>query len=132
MNRKGFTLIELLAVIAILSVLGIIVIPIISDIIKDNKDTLYQTQIKNIESATSNYVSENFLSIDIPNNTTKGIHLSYLKNNGYVDKDISNPNTYEKFSDDLVILITNTNNDYTYTVCTSDVVCDTDVVFLDR
>ena len=131
MNKRGFTLIELLAVITILAVLGVIIVPIIKNVISKNKRILYDTQIRNIEGATSNYVSENIFSINIPNGSSVGIHLSFLKNNGYIDKDIANPITNEKFNDNMIIIITNNNNSYSYTVCDEGVSCNTNVNFLD-
>ena len=132
MKKNGFTLIELLGVVTILGLLGVIIVPTINNVISKNKQVLYDTQIRNIESAASHYVSENFLSLDIPNNSTVGIHLLYLKNLGFIDKDITDPSTREKFSDDLVILITNKDNVYSYTVCVDGVSCNTNVDFLDE
>ena len=132
MNEKGFTLIEMLAVVTIITILGVIVIPLVGDIIKDNKRELYDVQIKNIKEATSSYVNENFMKIDIPNNSSVGIHLSFLRNNGYIDKNISDPITYERFDDNMVILINNSDNVYTYIVCDGYTECDTNVTFIDR
>ena len=70
MKKNGFTLIELLGVVTILGLLGVIIVPTINNVISKNKQVLYDTQIRNIESAASHYVSENFLSLDIPNNST--------------------------------------------------------------
>ena len=132
MNEKGFTLIEMITVVSILTILGVIVIPMVGGILKDKKREIYDVQINNIKEATSNYVSENFMSIDIPNNSSVGIHLSFLKNNGYIDNNITNPMTYEEFSDSMVILISNNSNVYSYIVCDSYTVCDTTgVTFID-
>lgn len=130
MEKNGFTLIELLGVITILSMLGLIIIPTINNIISDNKNELYEVQIRNIKSGTSNFVSDHVFSddLDIPNNSSIGIRLGKLKELGYVDFDITNPISRNKFSDDLVILITN-NNGFYYTVCDEHVNCDLDVRF---
>ena len=90
---------------------------------------MYEVQIRNIKSGASNFVSENIFSeeLDIPNNSSIGIKLGKLKELGFVDNNITNPITKVKFSDDLVILITNNNNGYSYTVCDERVNCDTNV-----
>ena len=47
---KGFTLIEVLGVLILLGAISLITIPIVTNVIKDNKKTLYDIQIKNIVS----------------------------------------------------------------------------------
>ena len=47
-----------------------------------------------------------------------------LKELGYIDSDISDPLTRNKFSDDMVIIISNHDNSYSYTVCDGSVSCD--------
>lgn len=131
MNKKGFTVIELLAVITVLAVLGVIVVPLIGEVISDNKEKLYDTQIDNIKGAVSNYVSSNVFSIDIENGESVGLHLSFLKSQGYIDSELANPLTGEEFDDNLVIIISNNAGVYSYTVCTDDVQCDTNIDFLD-
>lgn len=128
MKKNGFTLVELLGVIAILAMLGLIIVPTINKVISDNKQELYNVQIRSIKSAASNFVSENIFSDDlvIPNNSSIGIKLGKLKELGYIDSDIKNPINKMEYSDDLVILITNNNNSYTYTVCDESVNCSKD------
>ena len=120
MKNSGFTLIELLGVIAILGLLGVIIVPRIGAVISKNKQTLYETQIRNIKEAASNYISENIFKIEIQNNTSVGIKLGELKKCGYIDSNISNPLNSQQFSDDMIILITNKNNSYSYDVCLDD------------
>lgn len=129
MKKNGFTLIELLGVVTILAMLGLIIVPTINKVLSDNKNELYEVQIRNIKSGASNFVSENIFSEDlnIHNNSSVGIKLGKLKELGYIDNDITNPVTKNKFSDDLIILITNNNNAYSYTVCDERVNCNTDV-----
>ena len=67
------------------------------------------------------------MKIFFPNNSSIGIKLGKLKELGFIDADITNPISKNKFSDDLIILITNNNNSYSYTVCDERVNCDTDV-----
>lgn len=127
MKSKGFTLVELLGVVTILAMLGMIIVPAVSNVIKDNKQQLYDVQIRSIKSSASNFVSDHVLDLDITNNSSIGIKLGTLKSLGYIDSDPVNPITKVKFSDDLVILVTNTNNSYTYTVCDGSVNCANDV-----
>ena len=128
MRRNGFTLIELLGVVIILSMLGIVIVPTINKVIADNKQELYDVQIRNIKSGASNFVSENIFELDIPNNGSIGIKLGKLKEMGYIEDNVVNPFTRDIFSDDLIILITNSNSSYNYTVCDGSVNCDTNVV----
>lgn len=127
MKKNGFTLIELLGVVTILALLGLIIVPTINNVISDNKIKLYNVQIRTIKSAASDFVSENILSLDVPNNGSIGIRLGKLKELGYVDSNISNPISKSKFSDNMIILITNSNSSYSYTVCDGSVNCDINV-----
>lgn len=127
MKKNGFTLIELLGVVTLLAMLGLIIVPTVNKVVSDNKVKLYNVQIRIIKSAASDFVSENVLSLDIPNNSSIGIKLGKLKELGYVDNNISNPISKAKFSDDMIILITNKNSSYSYTVCDGSVNCDTNV-----
>ena len=103
MKSRGFTLVELLAVITILALLGLLIVPVISNVLSDNKTKLYNVQINNIEEGAKSYVSEHIFSIDIPIGTSKGITLGKLKNFGYVADDIIDPLTKEEFSNDMII-----------------------------
>lgn len=127
MKKNGFTLIELLGVITILAMLGLIIVPVVNNVISDNKTELYNVQIRSIKSGASAFVSENILSLDIPNNSSIGIRLGKLKELGYVDSNISNPISRTEFSDNLIILITNSNSNYSYTVCDGSVNCSVDI-----
>lgn len=129
MKKNGFTLVELLGVVIILAMLGLIIVPTINKVLADNKNELYEVQIRNIKSGASNFVSENIFSenLNIPNNSSIGIKLGKLKELGYIDSDITNPITKNKFSDDMVILITNNDNGFSYTVCDERVNCNTNV-----
>ena len=129
MKRNGFTLVELLGVVIILAMLGLVIIPTINGVVSSNKRELYEVQIRNIKSAASSFVSERIFSIDIPNNGSIGVRLGTLKELGYIDSDISDPLTRNKFSDDMVIIISNHDNSYSYTVCDGSVSCDSVSVY---
>ena len=129
MKKNGFTLVELLGVITILAMLGIIVVPIVTGLISDSKQSLYDTQIRLIESGASDYISDNVFSIDLPVGTSKGITLGTLKSLGYVDSNIIDPISKKKFDDNMVIIITNTSKGFEYKVCTQYVNCDSVSMF---
>ena len=131
MNKKGFTLVELLGVVAILAMLGLVIVPVISNVLSDNKEKLYDVQINNIKSGASSFVAENIFDINISSGNSVGITLGDLKNLGYIDEDIKDPITRNNFSDDLAITITNQNGVFTYTVCTEGVSCNLDIPFYD-
>ena len=125
MRNRGFTLVELLAVVAILAMLELIIVPVINNVLNDNKAKLYNLQIQNIEDGARGYVSDRVFSIDISVGSSKGITLGTLKQQGYVENDIVNPLTKERFSDNMVIIISNTSTGFTFKVCTSDIICET-------
>lgn len=127
MKDKGFTLVELLGVVTILAMLGLIITPVTVNIIKENKEKLYDTQIRNIKQGASNFVSENVFILNIGVNEQLGIRLGKLKELGYIESDIKDPITRKKFSDDLVVIISKTEKGYDYTVCTTEQYCRSDV-----
>lgn len=128
MKNRGFTLVELLGVVFILALLGLIIIPVVSNVLNDNKMKLYNVQIQHIEDGAKSYVSERVFSIDIPDGTSRGITLGTLQDLGYVKSDISDPLTRQKFSRDLIIVISNKSGAFEYTVCTSSVYCESVVM----
>lgn len=100
--KDGFTLVEMLAVIVILGLIAIITIPTIVNQIKENKEELYNTQIKLIESGAISYVtdqiahpSSNSEVWDVVSNKKSGsivtVSLKTLQETGAVDYNISNP-----------------------------------------
>ena len=124
MKNNGFTLVELLGVVIILSMLGIVIVPSINNVISDSKRKLYDTQINNIKVGASNYVNEHIFELDFENNDSIGITLGFLKQMGYVDDNISDPIKKSKFSDDMIIVINNNSNAFSYVVCDGSVVCN--------
>ena len=124
MRNRGFTLTELLGVVTILAMLGLVIVPVITNSLNENKKNLYNVQIMNIESAAKDYVSDHVFDIDISIGSSKGITLGTLKNLGYINTDIVDPITRQKFSDDMVIIISNTSNGFIFKVCTSNVSCE--------
>ena len=56
MNKKGFTLIEVMAVIVVLGFLAAMITPVVSNLIRDSKDTLYKEQVDLFINATKKYM----------------------------------------------------------------------------
>lgn len=132
--KKGFTLIELLAVIVILGMIGLILIPNISKSIETYKQGLLDTQVKNIENAARNWGADNIYLLPTGTDLTVSktydeikdgyeekygvliITLKQLKQDGYIDSEITNPATKQPFDDNLQIYITNEVNKINYEV----------------
>ena len=122
---KGFTLIEVLWVLILLGAISLVTIPIVTNVIKDNKKTLYDIQIKNIEGSSRNFVAENLFKLDLSEGKKLGITLKKLKELGYLEENAIDPQTSDKFNDSTVVIISNKNNDILYTVCATNE-CDLD------
>lgn len=116
MRNKGFTLVELLGVLVILTILTMLIVPNVSQYLSKFKGDSYEKQIESIELAAKNWASDH--GYDLP--TTEGdsirVNLINLKEGGYLDLNIKNPQTGEKFSDDLEVKITRVGKNYTYEV----------------
>lgn len=129
MKKNGFTLVELLGVVTILAMLGMIIVPVIDNVLKNNKRKLYDVQIRTIKDAASNFVTDRVFDeyFDIDPGDSLGIRLGKLKEFGYIEGDVVNPIDKTNFPDNLLIIITNENNGYSYTVCDEDAQCDSNV-----
>lgn len=113
MKEKGFTLVELLAVLVILAIIFVLVFPSVSNILSQSKDTIYQSQINNILSATYDFSLKNINYLP-EYNKKRYITLGELKYEGIIDVDIKDPNTNENFPDNLVVSISNVGANYQY------------------
>lgn len=109
MNKKGFTLVELLAVIVILALLAVVANSSVTNVVKNSKSDLYNTQIELIKSAAETWGLDN---IDkLPNEgTCSYITLKDLKAYGLFEEEIINPKTNKEFSNNLTIKITSKIN----------------------
>lgn len=106
MKSKGFTMVELLGVIIILAVVATIVTPTISIIIRNTGRNAYNQQIENIRSAAKNWASDNLFAT--PKEGEPALILSMnndLVKNGYIDKNIVDPNTGEPFGNIEIYVI---------------------------
>ena len=116
--KRGFTLIEMLGVITIIALLALIIFPIINNQVNENKQELYQIQIKNIENAAKNYGAYNLHILPSEGSEFKStsITLETLINEGYMDENLTNPFTKEEFDLSLEIKITFENGKLNYKV----------------
>ena len=104
MKNKGFTLIELITVIVLLGIIASIIVPKINDSIIESKNELASVQMKNIKEAARSWAADNIFVTPKPGETIY-ITLGDLKNGGYIDEDVINPLTKEKYPDDMIIKI---------------------------
>jgi len=113
--KKGFTLVEVVATIVILAIIGAIVLPIVDSTIKENKEILYKSQLKEIEEATEKWAYKN---MDLLPNSgeVKTIKLEELKKAGFLPLDIRDPRDNKLLPNDLLITITFENNNYVFDV----------------
>lgn len=120
MKKKGFTLTEVLGVLTVLALLALLVTPIVTKTIKNNKQKLYDAQIKIIEKAAKDYAIKN---TDILPEVGEKIYITLgeIKRSGVLQEEVRNPRTKELFPDDLQIQITFENNQYVYRVVEQEV-----------
>lgn len=113
--KKGFTLVELIATFIVLTIIGAITLPIVNSLIKNNKESLYQSQIESIKQASEKWAYKN---IDLLPNDNESITITILdlKKSGCLPLDTRNPKTGELFPNDMEIVISFNNNMYFYSV----------------
>lgn len=116
MKNKGFTLVELLAVIVIIAVISGIVFPIITGNINNAKEKLHEVQVKDIESAAKKWGLNNLDKLDKYHINDIYLSLTYLKDNGYLEKEeILDPKTKEEFVGCVLVRYNFELNQYDYT-----------------
>ena len=111
MIKNGFTLVELLAVLIILAIIFVISVPLMTEILDQSKNTLYKKQIDTILNGTYDY-SLKHINYLPENDNISYITLGELKYEGIVDYDLTNPETNERFKDELVISINKVGTGY--------------------
>lgn len=114
MRKRGFTLIELMGVLILLGLLSLIIIPLISNILKDQKEKQYAQQITNIELMAKNFGSDNLSILPSQDGEIMYINLAQLKSMGYMEKNIINPITENEISNCARIKITKLGNNHHY------------------
>ena len=113
MNNKAFTLVELLGVLVLLSIIAALIFPAVSSILTEATNTVYQKQINTILNSTYDFSLKD-TSILPQSDDSSYITLGQLKYEGLIDLNITNPNTNDKFPDNLVIRIKNVSPNYNY------------------
>lgn len=111
MRKNGFTLVELLAVLVILAIIFVISVPLMTEILDQSKNTLYKKQIDTILDSAYDYSLKNINYLP-ENNNISYVTLGELKYEGIVDYDLTNPETNERFEDELVISINKVGTGY--------------------
>lgn len=117
MNKKGFTLIELLAVIMLLTIISAITVFSVGSVINNSRESISETQIKNIEEAAKSYYLKEGIENEIYGaETTKTcVNLSYLIEKGYVNDDkIISPETNEEINGSVKIVYKSKQYSYEY------------------
>ena len=83
-KENGFTLVELLGVITIIGILAIITIPKVTQYVRKAKNTYYNQTIKNIETATNEYLMDYTDKIPDTENGYTEILLKTLMDEKYI------------------------------------------------
>ncbi len=117
-NKKGFTLVEVTAVVVILGIISLIAIPLVENTIQNMRQSSYETQIKVILEGARQWGASNRFLPEFPSSdgTSLSIQIGELKTEGFVEKDITNPQTREPFENDMVVTITNVAGNIIYSM----------------
>lgn len=119
MKKQGFTLVELLAVIVIVAIIMVIATPSTFKIIKKSKNDAYQSQKQLIVDAAKKYVMTSMKDISWVNDTAE-ITLSALQLKGLLPNPLKNPKGGEFSSLETKVLVTKSDNNYTYLFVSPD------------
>lgn len=123
MKNKGFTLIEVLVVVIIIAVLALITSPIIIDLLKQNRQEMYENQVRSLEEAAKRWSVEHTAQIpdDIMNYEDEKDKKSYclsleeLADKGYISgSDLINPVTEENLVGSILISYDKTYQQFTF------------------
>ena len=113
MNKKGFTLMEIMTVIIILAVIATISFPLINNLMKQSKQSLYETQIKLVEDAARKMTLEDTSLLD--KNTSSCIDIESIIKSGQIDSDeIIDPRNNEPITGSVVVTFDSDYNQYDY------------------
>lgn len=116
--KKGFTLIELTAVIVLLGILGLIVVPIVTNVINDDTESLYNSQLKMIENECEKWAYKNLDMLPKAEDEQVTLTILELKKAGVLPLDLRNPKTGDLFPNDMQIIVTFSKNQYHFDVKT--------------
>lgn len=127
MKNKGFTLVELLSVLVLLAMISLITIPVVDKILKENREELYQTNIKMLEDGAKSWAGANIFALPEEGDFVD-LTICDLEKSGFIEIDVRNPKTGELFYKDSYVRITNDsygfNYDYDENSGTESAVCE--------
>ena len=100
MNKKGFTLVEVIVSLALLSLIGVAVGISLNKIFKDQNLKNYDEYVEKIKSSALLYANN---TVDIINDLNsnysyKVVTIKELVDKGYINKNLTNPETKEKIN----------------------------------
>lgn len=118
LKKYGFTLVEMLSVIALLAALALIVIPNIDKLLKNSKTELYTNQVNLIKTGAKLWATDEENQKMLSENAVWPyvITLYDLQYGKFIDSDIVNPKTDQKFSENMLIYINKVDSKYVYTI----------------
>jgi len=111
-NNKGFTLIELIGIVVILVAIFLVSFPILSGIMKEDEDVLYEDMVNDLCLAGKTYIYSNvdeFPELSTPDSTIN-IPIITLINYGSVSKNKENPKTGELIQNHKLIFTVQEDN----------------------
>lgn len=113
--KKGFTLAELIGVLVVLALISMIAVPSVTKSLKQYKTKICVVQLENIVEAGKSWAADNVEQLpETESSTPRDVSLDTLIKYGYIDEDVKNPKTKEKFESGLVVRIEKYKNKYTY------------------
>ena len=100
MNKKGFTLIEVIVSLALLSLIGVAVGISLNKIFKNQEVKNYDEYVEKVKSSALLYVNNTVELINKLNNNYSYtvVKVKDLVDNGYINKNLTNPETKEKIN----------------------------------
>ncbi len=112
--NKGFTLVELLAVLVILGTITIIAVPNVITTNQKMAENDYNEFKNTVENAAEIYMETHIDQKPVAGET-KHISIKTLKDAGFINSNLINPQTKNIISDTDTITVKNSNGTITYT-----------------
>lgn len=123
-KNQAFTLAELLTVLVILGIISAITIPIVTNQVDKYRKKLCKTQYKNVLTAAKMYGTDHLETL----RASQTITLGMLIDEGYIEKELTDPVTKKAIPTDLKISIQKVNQKYQYTIIDDESIgCPDDV-----
>ena len=122
-KNNGFTLIELIAVIALIALLSLVIIPSIIGLVNKNKPKLDSATKELIYSATGEYLDANQTRYIKASGAVYCITFKNLIDNGFVDENLVDIKTGEKYDQNLIVKSSYNGYKYNYEILSSGATC---------